>query len=187
MLQGGFVLLDADSGAVVRVVEFQYNPTSLRRTLGGSNTPTPSDTPPQDRPRAQWDETIRLELELDAADAAAGEEASASEHGLAPRLAALESIAAPETIVSAPLTVFVWGGVRILPVRVVELDVLEEAFDASLNPVRATVAMTMSVLREGDLGEQGRRLYRAYAEKMERLASLTDGSLSALGASDTLG
>jgi hypothetical protein len=187
MLQGGFVLLDADSGAVVRVFEFQYNPTALRRILGGPDTTTPSDTSPQDRPRAQWAETIMLELELDAADAATGEESAASEHGIAPRLAALESIAAPETIVSAPLAVFVWGRIRILPVQVVRLDILEEAFDASLNPVRATVAMTMSVLREADLGEQGKRLYQAYAEKKERLASLTQGSLSVLGATDILG
>jgi hypothetical protein len=187
MLQGGFVLLDADSGAVARVFEFQYNPTALRRTFGGPNTAPPSDRPPGDGPRARWAETIRLELELDAADAAASEESAVSEHGIAPRLAALESIAAPETIVSAPLTVFVWGRVRILPVQVVELDILEEAFDASLNPVRATVAMTLSVLREAGLGDQGRRLYEAYAQKMERLASLTPGSLSVLGATDTLG
>jgi len=186
MLRGGFVLLDADSGDVARVFEFQFNPTALRRTLAASNTALPSDAPGQEGADTQWKEAIRLELEVDSADAAATEEPFLSEHGIAPQLAALESIASPDTILSTPLTVFVWGRMRIQPVQIVELDILEEAFDASLNPVRATVAVTMNVLRETDLGGQGRRLYQAYERKKERLASLSHGSLSVLGAPDVL-
>ena len=40
---------------------------------------------------------------------------------------------------SSPLTLFVWSKSRVVPVRVTELSVTEEAFDVALNPIRAKV------------------------------------------------
>ena len=36
-----------------------------------------------------------------------------------------------------PLSLFVWSRNRVLPVRVTDFSVTEEAFDTSLNPIRA--------------------------------------------------
>ena len=39
----------------------------------------------------------------------------------------------------APLLLFIWSKNRILPVRLTDFSVTEEAFDVSLNPIRAKV------------------------------------------------
>ena len=59
----------------------------------------------------------------------------------------------------APLTLFVWSKSRIVPVRLTEFSVTEEAFDAELNPIRAKVSLGMRVLSVDDLGfdAQGRQ------------------------------
>ena len=75
--------------------------------------------------------------------------------GIAPQIAALEALANPTTAEllavdsdarggtleilppEAPLVVFVWGSNRVVPVRVTEFSVTEEAFDPVLNPICA--------------------------------------------------
>ena len=52
----------------------------------------------------------------------------------------------------APLTLFVWGPKRVLPVRLSSLTVTEEAFDQGLNPIRATAKLSLTVLTYQDLG-----------------------------------
>ena len=46
----------------------------------------------------------------------------------------------------SPLTLFVWSARRILPVRITEYSVTEEAFDPALNPIRAKVSLGIRVL-----------------------------------------
>ena len=46
----------------------------------------------------------------------------------------------------APLTLFVWSKNRVVPVRLTEFSVTEEAFDPTLNPIRAKVSLGMRVL-----------------------------------------
>jgi hypothetical protein len=41
----------------------------------------------------------------------------------------------------APLALFVWSQHRILPVRVTDFSITEEAFDPALNPIRAKVSL----------------------------------------------
>ena len=38
-----------------------------------------------------------------------------------------------------PLTLFVWSKNRVVPVRLTEFSITEEAFDPALNPIRAKV------------------------------------------------
>ena len=59
----------------------------------------------------------------------------------------------------APLTLFVWSKSRILPVRLTDFSITEEAFDPNLNPIRAKVSLGMRVLTVNDLGfdAQGRQ------------------------------
>ena len=51
-----------------------------------------------------------------------------------------------------PLTLFVWSKSRVVPVRLTEFSITEEAFDPNLNPIRAKVSLGMRVLNVDDLG-----------------------------------
>jgi hypothetical protein len=77
-----------------------------------------------------------------------------------------------------PLTLFVWSKNRILPVRLTEFSVTEEAFDTHLNPIRAKVSIGMRVLSVDDLGfdHKGGSLYMSYQQNKERLAGLLKGA-----------
>jgi len=83
-----------------------------------------------------------------------------------------------------PLTLFVWSKTRIVPVRVTEFSITEEAFDPALNPVRAKISLGLRVLSVDDLGfdHKGGSLFMTYLQSKERLAGLTTpGALSSLG------
>ena len=51
-----------------------------------------------------------------------------------------------------PLTLFVWSKSRVVPVRLTDFSITEEAFDPNLNPIRAKVSLGMRVLNIDDLG-----------------------------------
>ena len=52
------------------------------------------------------------------------------------------------------LSLFVWSKNRIVPVRITDFSITEEAFDPVLNPIRAKVSLGMRVLSVDDLGFQ---------------------------------
>ena len=84
----------------------------------------------------------------------------------------------------SPLTLFVWGANRIVPVRVTDLSIAEEAFDVALNPTRAKVTIGLRVLTVDDLGAgtRGGGLFMTYLARKEQLAQRVGaGALSALG------
>jgi len=59
-----------------------------------------------------------------------------------------------ETIVPAsqvPVVLFVWGAQRIVPVRIVKLEITEKLYDSSLNPVQADAQITLRVLTPDEL------------------------------------
>jgi hypothetical protein len=72
-----------------------------------------------------------------------------------------------------PLTLFVWSKNRVVPIRLTEFSITEEAFDTSLNPIRAKVSLGMRVLTVDDLGFQhpGGHLFMAYLSNKEALAA----------------
>jgi hypothetical protein len=75
----------------------------------------------------------------------------------------------PNAMKKQPLTLFVWGRKRVLPVRITELRITEEMFDRRLNPIRATIAVTMHVLNDTDGGhhEKGIEYWQSHlAEKI---------------------
>ncbi len=149
-------------------------------------------------------ETWKFTAELDATD----QLDVPSPDGIHPQLATLELLAQPAsgdlranqllaaagtleiTPVEAPLTLFTWGSKRILPVRLTELTISEQAFDAELNPIRASVAIGLRVLTVSDLptGHHGAELYLAHLAQKERLVgTAAGGRLSALGLKGGLG
>jgi hypothetical protein len=72
----------------------------------------------------------------------------------------------------------------VLPVRLTELSITEEAFDVDLNPYRALVSVGMRVLSVSDLptGHRGAELYLAHLAQKERLAGASPaGRLATLG------
>src|SRR5262249_22091740 len=74
-----------------------------------------------------------------------------------------------------PLTLFVWSKQRVVPVRVTDLSITEEAFDVALNPIRAKVSLGLRVLSVDDLGcrRGGGTLFMAYLRNKEALAART--------------
>lgn len=203
LVRGGIVLLDPRSAAIQRVIVLQYNPDTLSRTLqsqavelGGQNRSEAL------RLKGPPVETIKLEAELDATDALEASDETAGTLGILPQLSALESLVYPTSEqllqndalarqgkleiapMEAPLSLFVWSRNRIVPVRVTEFSVTEEAFDPALNPIRAKVSLGLRVLSVDDLGfaHRGGNLFMVYHQQKEHLASK-----SAAGALRTLG
>ena len=70
-----------------------------------------------------------------------------------------------------------------LPVRITELSITEDAFDTRLNPIRAKVSISARVLTVDDLGftHRGGLLYLAHHRAQERYASLIVRTPSDLG------
>ena len=78
-----------------------------------------------------------------------------------------------------------WSAHRIVPVRLDSLQITEEFFDHSLNPIRAKVSLSFQVLSVDDLGfrHRGSGLFMAYLQSKEQLAARAlGGTLDALGA-----
>ncbi len=208
LLKAGLVRVDGGTGAMIEVVPLQYNPDTLSRTL----TPrgAGADGPPEEATRLTGPpgETLSLEAELDATDAleTAGPTDDVATLGLWPQLAILERMLYPSVAsmraanalaargsievlpAPEPVTVFVWGRSRVMPVRLSDMTVTEEAFDTALNPIRAKVKLSMKVLSANDLGfsSWAASLYLAYQSRKEGLAgafggrALTDLGLEAL-------
>ena len=204
ILKAGLVLLDALTSRVVRIIVLQYNPDQLTRTLAPQATTETAERSEVLRLKAPPVETLKLDVEIDATDQleTAKPGAVVLQSGLHPQLAALETMVYPplsrimenhamasagmlEIIpVESPLTLFVWSASRIVPVRVTDFSVTEEAFDTSLNPIRAKVSIGMRVLSVHDLGfdHRGGSIYLAYQRVKETFAAMpTGGTFGQLG------
>jgi hypothetical protein len=205
LIKGGIVLIDPETSAVKRIISLQYNSDSLTRTFQvqgiGDESGNRSETLRLTGPPV---ETIKLDAEIDATDQLEfpDENKDTVEVGIHPQLAALETIIYPTssqllannnlakagtleiTPMETPLTLFIWSKNRILPVRLTEVSITEEAFDTNLNPIRAKVSLGMRILSVNDLGfdHKGGSLYMSYHKNKERLAAMfKGGALSTLG------
>jgi hypothetical protein len=203
--KGGLVLIEPETARVLRVVALQYNPESISRALqpqmtGGEAKDDRSEPLTFTGPPV---ETIRFELEFDATDQPEKGEATAGNPGIWPQLSALELAVSPTTAqlqaahsatssgahqiapMPAPICLFYWGERRIVPVKVVEFNVIEEAFDLNLNPTRAKVSLGLRVLSVVDLGFEGKAagLYLQYLQHKEEAAAHIQATLNSLGGS----
>ena len=204
LLKGGLVLIDADTSVVQRIIVLQYNPDTLSRTLQPQAVKESGDRAEAMRLTGPPVETIKLDAEIDATDQLEfpDQHANAVQFGIQPQLAALETILYPASaqllsnnaLASAgmleilpalsALTLFVWSKSRIVPVRITDFSVTEEAFDTALNPLRAKVSLGMRVLSVTDLGydNKGGSLFMAYQQLKEQLAAKNSaGTLGMLG------
>lgn len=101
LIKGDLVVLDAGSGAVKRTIALQYNPDTLSCSyqvqgaggVGGGERAQPS------RLKGPAIESIKLDAEINATDSLEhpDQNANAVAFGIAPQLAALESLVNPST------------------------------------------------------------------------------------------
>jgi hypothetical protein len=206
LLKGGIVTMDPDTSVIQAVISFQYNPETVTRTLQIQSVPGSQDGNHVDvlRLRGPAIEALKVDVELDAADYLEfpSQYPLATQFGLQPQLAQLEMLVNPsvETLLSddqmasagtleiipleQPLTLFVWSTQRVMPVRLTEFSIAEEAFDPNLNPIRAKVSLGMRVLNVDDLGfdHPGGRMYLTYLTNKETMAGrVANAALTTLG------
>jgi hypothetical protein len=205
LLKGGLVLVDAETAKVLSVISLQYNSDSLNRTLQVQTTGGQAgDRIEPVRFKGPAVETFKLEADIDATDQLEfpDQNPNAGQFGIAPQLALLESLVQPSAAqlsavdreassgtleiapMLAPLAMFVWGKNRIVPVKVTDFSITEEAFDPSLNPIRAKVSLGLRVMSTDDLGfsTRGGSLFMSYLQSREQLAKKVQSvSFTALG------
>jgi hypothetical protein len=206
ILKAGLVLLNPFTFTVQRIIALQYNPDQLTRTLqvqaAGADAGDRSEALRLKGPAV---ETFKLEAELDATDQLEfpDDNTVAVEVGLFPQLALLESLVSPTSDaisrsenmlrrgafeiapMEAPLTLFVWSAQRVVPVRVTEFSVTEEAFDIALNPIHAKVSLSLRALSVNDLpiDHRGAEYFLTYLRTKESLATQAgQGTRAQLGA-----
>jgi hypothetical protein len=198
--KGALITFVADT-SVGNVITFQYNPSTLTRSL----TPQyigaeKSDQAENIRFTGAPVEDINLTVQVDAVDQLEQGKDPGSTSGIHAQLAALELLTAPTMSQAnatlsklaagtleilpeiAPLTVFIFGGNRIVPVKVKQVSITEEAHDAALNPIRAQVTLSMEVLTYSNQppDSPGSRLYMRYQSHKADLAksAIADKMLS---------
>lgn len=169
LLKGALVVADA-ARPLSSLVIFQYNPDAVRRTVR-ANTAEPGGAASEAlRLAGPPDESITMQIEIDATDQLETGDPDTAALGLHPTLARLELLLYPDAArqianqaltlagiielipPEAPLTLLVWGPMRVLPVRLTSFTIAEEAFDTHLNPIRATVDLDLTVLTYQELG-----------------------------------
>jgi hypothetical protein len=206
LVKGGIVTMDPVTSAVQNVIALQYNPDSLTRTLQIQAVPGGKDGVRVNalRIRGPAVETIKIEAELDATDQLEfpRKYPNAVQFGLQPQLSQLEMLVNPTvaTLMSddamanqgtleiipleQALTLFVWSKSRVVPVRITDFSITEEAFDPNLNPIRAKVSLGFRVLNVDDLGfdSAGGRMFMTYlGNKQQMAAKMTNVASSILG------
>lgn len=205
LIKGAIVGFDLFN-PLASVIIFQYNPDTLTRTLqaqtaGGEG----ADKSEALRLKGAPVETIKLDVEIDATDQLEKAEGNATSMGIYPQLSALEMLIYPKSALviantalmavgtievippMAPFTLFIWGPKRILPVRLADFSIVEEAHDVKLNPIRAKVSLGLRVLSYNDLPltHPGYGLFIAHQVVKETMATI--GSIGNIVGPSSLG
>lgn len=192
IVKSAIVVVDRKTGSTERIITLQYNPDSLNRTLQAQGAGDGADRLEANRFTGPPVESISLEAELDAADQLEfpKDNSTVVEVGLAAQLAAMELLLYPSSQAlkdadalasqgsieilpaTSPVTLFNWGMQRLVPIRITEFSIVEEAFDIALNPIRAKISLGMRVLNINDLpfDSIAGSLYMIHHEKKEQLA-----------------
>jgi hypothetical protein len=200
LLKGAIVGIDPFN-PVPSVILFQYNPDTLTRTLQAQTVGEGrADRSEAMRLKGAPTETIRLDVAIDATDQLETAAVTAVGLGIYPQLSALEVLIYPESTLVitnallmslgtievipplAPFTLFIWGPQRVLPVRLTDFSITEEAHDVNLNPIRARVSLGLRVLTYNDLPltHEGYGIFLAHQVIKETMAQV--GSVSNLSA-----
>ncbi len=138
------------------------------------------------------EESINLEIRLDATDKLNEGDPIAATLGVLPQLSTLELMTQPKEegvlsgllgitprdfsytrVENPPMVLFIWGYTRVLPVNINSMSVTETEFSTILSPTRATVSVNLTVI------ESREPLYKVYKGIKEvtsllNLANITD-------------
>jgi len=199
--KGAIIGLDI-TNPLASLIVFQYNPETLSRNLtmqsAAQGTESQSDI---SRFFAPPTETISVDIEIDATDQLERGDGLTKALGIHPVLASLEMLLYPKAVgmiinaalllaglrpviePGAPLSLFVWGIKRVLPVRISGMTITEDFFDGELNPLRAKVHLEMRVLNYHDLGiaSVGGALFLGHQLLKEAMATIQGvGTIAAL-------
>lgn len=202
-IKGAIVGIDPFN-PLASVILFQYNPDTLSRTLqvqavGGQKQARSEALRLEGAPT----EEISLAVEIDATDQLEKGDPMAGKMGIYPQLSALEMLLYPKSALvianaallaagaievipaETPLTLFIWGPKRVLPVRLTSLTITEEAYDTALNPIRAKVSLGLRVLSYNDLpiNHPGFAIFLAHQVIKEAMATMGSVSNAATAAS----
>lgn len=192
LMKGAIVGFDIFN-PLASVIVFQYNPDTMTRTLAAQTSGGRSGGTGRAEPlllTGAPQEDISLKVEIDATDQLEEGNEVAASIGIYPQLSALEMLLYPKlasVIVNtallavgtieilapqAPLTVFIWGPGRIVPVQLTNFSITEEAYDENLNPIRATVNLGLRVLSYNDFTptHPGFALFMAHQAVKEAMA-----------------
>lgn len=190
LIKGALIGVDP-LNPLASVVVFQYNPDTMTRRLEARAVTQEGDRGEAMRLTGAPKETITLSIEIDVTDQLEQGNPLATTLGLNPTLAALEMMLYPKAAsviandvlsaigtievipIDGPMILFVWGQTRVLPVRLTSFSITEEAYDPLLNPIRAKVELSLSVLSYHDLSllSPGRALFLTHHIAKEVMAT----------------
>ncbi len=151
------------------VAIFQYNPDQISRSITPNYSEAGGRKSESLRLVGPPTETISANLKMDLIDQMEEGENGPLGGGIAGYIAALEMLVYPKAAAVAvnqalmlagtmevvppagPLTLFIYGWRKVVPVKIESLSITESAHDAGLNPIRADVSVSMKVLTYNDL------------------------------------
>lgn len=201
VIKGAIVGLDLFN-PLASVAIFQYNPEQISRSLAPQYSEAGGGRAEALRLAGPPTETISANLKLELADQMEQGEAGPLGAGLTGYLAALEMLTYPKTVLVAanqillqigtmevippvaPLTLFIYGWKRVVPVKLESLSVTETMHDPRLNPISADVSLSMKVLTYNDMAitHPGYWAFMAHQVVKEVLATVASvDNVSALG------
>ena len=195
------------AGPIPNVVIFQFNPETLTRALQIPPRPTGATRREATQAGEKTFERITFKAHFSAANLLAESNPLAILFGIGPQLAALEKMVLPSTKLAGlaaaavdaigaalgtaaaapaqpipreayPRILFIWGPTRILPVTIDAMSIAEREYDALLNPLRAEVDLTLSVIAVDDCSDdrlaKGALEYSTIAKEAQAIANLAN-------------
>ena len=210
LLRGALIEYGTDLIAPIpNVVIFQFNPESLARSLQIPPRPTGATQRETTQAGERTFEKISFTAHFSAANMLDEGKALAELFGIGPQLAALEKMVLPssklaglvgaaiDAIGSAlgagdgkpaqpiprekyPRILFIWGLTRVLPVTIDSMSISELDYDSLLNPLRAEVQITLSVISVDDCSDdvlaKGALEFSMLAKEAQAIANLANSA-----------
>lgn len=195
-------------GPIPNVVIFQYNPESLSRTLQIPPRPTGATQRETTQAGEKTFEKITFKAHFSAANMLDEDKELAKLFGIGPQLCALEKMVLPSSKIASligeaidaigdalggggddtpaqpiprekyPRILFIWGLTRVLPVTIDSMSISELEYDSILNPLRAEVDITLSVIAVDDCSDdvlaKGALEYSTIAKEAQAIANLAN-------------
>lgn len=199
IIKGAIVGIDIFN-PVSSVIVFQYNPEQLTRSIEPQYSDAGGGKSEALRLGGAPRETISATIEFDLTDQLEKADGLATSVGLFPQLSALEMLVYPKSLLVTlntallatgtievvppvgPLTLFIYGWKRVVPIKLTSLSITELAHDPNLNPIRASAQVSMTVLTYNDLPLTHPGYWTFLAHQVVKETMATIGSVNNLGA-----